>query len=869
MRFRKFFLAILALAVSVPSFAVFNEEDLSKTLSVLRVELKEEVDAQNARQGMMDEREIAQHRRLIGIMKKCNELSLMLYSQNQDYTFDLTYALKEVTKEYEDFNKERVPFDDIIARLDLEIERYSRLVESLRRLPPQLHEVENLPDSLAYHNDSLKTYIFINDNEKFFVRDSLSEKGHLSAFFLDEAGQQDRDSCLCYAIQLLKSCSAAKDHIKADSDHYEDANMRLKESYDYAQLRYKELQKRIFMGGQDNYFMVIRDFPAYCKRAFADASKKYGKEIIVPGDMSRSEWHGPMVISFLAMMLLFLVIATVISHLAVAFLRKRLAVFQKSWFDGKWKIFTLFCGIVIFALTNGIGYCTTANNFFRLATGQLVVLSWLLAAITASVMVRNNKDGIREASNLFLPLVIVSIIIIAFRIVFIPNTLMNLIFSPLLLAFCIWQICAVAKAEGKATKTDKAVACVSAVVIGVVTIMSWTGFVLLGVQVLIWWLFQVAAIETVMVLFVMLDQYDKRYMEAKRNAYSAKVVRIGQTRNPGDYIRVTWFYDFLRMCVIPVLAVVSVPLTIFLALNVFDLTDVYDQLMYTTFFDFSDENGREMFKLSLNMIVLATSMYFFFRYLNYAAKALYRVLRLRKIQQTSGKSYIHTNEVNLTLANNVISILIWGTYIVITIILLRIPTGAVSIIAAGLATGLGLAMKDILNNFIYGIQLMSGRLRVGDWVECDGVRGKVTAISYQSTQMETTDGAVMSFLNTSLFNKNFKNLTRNNDYEFVKIVVGVAYGTDVERARQLLLEAVKPLQTKDEFYRNIVDMSKGVSVTFEDFGDSSVNIAIKQYVLVPERTGYIAAAKEAVYNKLKENGIEIPFPQRDIHIVNP
>ena len=196
MRFRKFFLAILALAVSVPSFAVFNEEDLSKTLSVLRVELKEEVDAQNARQGMMDEREIAQHRRLIGIMKKCNELSLMLYSQNQDYTFDLTYALKEVTKEYEDFNKERVPFDDIIARLDLEIERYSRLVESLRRLPPQLHEVENLPDSLAYHNDSLKTYIFINDNEKFFVRDSLSEKGHLSAFFLDEAGQQDRDSCL-------------------------------------------------------------------------------------------------------------------------------------------------------------------------------------------------------------------------------------------------------------------------------------------------------------------------------------------------------------------------------------------------------------------------------------------------------------------------------------------------------------------------------------------------------------------------------------------------------------------------------------------------------------------------------------------------
>ena len=177
-------------------------------------------------------------------------------------------------------------------------------------------------------------------------------------------------------------------------------------------------------------------------------------------------------------------------------------------------------------------------------------------------------------------------------------------------------------------------------------------------------------------------------------------------------------------------------------------------------------------------------------------------------------------------------------------------------------------MKDVLNNFIYGIQLMSGRLRVGDWIECDGVRGRVSSINYQSTQVETIEGATMSFLNASLFAKNFTNLTRNNSYEFVKIIVGVAYGTDVQKVREVIEEAMQSLRTKDAYGREIVEPRKGVYVAFDNFSDSSVDIAVKQFVLVPEQNGYIDRAKEVIYNALNENGIQIPFPQRDIHIVS-
>ena len=201
---------------------------------------------------------------------------------------------------------------------------------------------------------------------------------------------------------------------------------------------------------------------------------------------------------------------------------------------------------------------------------------------------------------------------------------------------------------------------------------------------------------------------------------------------------------------------------------------------------------------------------------------MFRDIKLRNIMQNSGKTSISDDEVNLTVANNVISILVWGIFTIVLFLLFNIPTGAISIVFAGLATGIGLAMRDVLNNFIYGIQLMSGRLRAGDWVECDGIRGKVSSVSYQSTQIETLDGAVISFLNTALFNKNFKNLTRSNPYEFTKIVVGVKYGTDIEKARRVLVEAMKPLQGTDDSGMKIVDEKLGVYVTVEEFGPSLV-----------------------------------------------
>jgi small-conductance mechanosensitive channel len=176
-------------------------------------------------------------------------------------------------------------------------------------------------------------------------------------------------------------------------------------------------------------------------------------------------------------------------------------------------------------------------------------------------------------------------------------------------------------------------------------------------------------------------------------------------------------------------------------------------------------------------------------------------------------------------------------------------------------------MKDILENFIYGLSLMSGRVRVGDYIECDGILGKVESIGYQSTQIVTLDGSMIAFLNTSLFNKNFKNFTKNHSYEYVKLPIGVAYGVKVDEVRELLETNLNTLNdTTSVTGRPVIQKKQGFKVFFGDFGESSVDLIVAFWVLVEEKINFVYKVKETIYNTLQDNSIEIPFPQRDIYI---
>jgi small-conductance mechanosensitive channel len=155
---------------------------------------------------------------------------------------------------------------------------------------------------------------------------------------------------------------------------------------------------------------------------------------------------------------------------------------------------------------------------------------------------------------------------------------------------------------------------------------------------------------------------------------------------------------------------------------------------------------------------------------------------------------------------------------------------------------------------------MAGRIKIGDYIECDGTRGKVNSISYTSTTIETIYGSIIAFQNSQLFTKNYKNMTRNHGYELDILEVGVAYGTDIEKTRTLLENSIIKL--------DCIFKKRGVKVVLKSFADSS--IILKILVWVPVLTQYYndGEVMECVYKTLRENNIEMPYPQRDIHIIH-
>jgi potassium efflux system protein len=865
---KKLLLSIsLFLVLALPSFAVFNEKDLAMTLQVLRYELAQAYYEMEHNELHFESQDESQHEELVHLIQNCNELSLMLYSQKQNFTFDLTYALHQVTKQYYEFNERRLPYDNIISYFDVEIERYTRLVSTLEMLPPSLVEIPDSLDPMMLDSltATLQTRTLPNESYSDQHADDPDHEGHhhehdadsVSTFLLSEQSQEDRDSCLAYSRKLLKMFTDLRDHTKEDSEYYEKTSNMLKDSYEYAQERYKLVQKRIFVEGQDNYWKVLTNFPSYVRMAVKDSRDKYGKNNYTS---IKSEWRGPMVVGFSFMVLIYLIIATVLSNVIVRLLQKKVEYFKKPEFQKTRIAWLLLGAAVLFVIVILIVRLSSPNaHFFKMASGLLVDFALMLIAVLVSMLIRNEGSQTNKGIRLYAPIMVLGLLVITFRIIFIPNSLITLLFPPLLLLFGIWQYIEVKKVGNDVQKTDRNFAIGTLVVIGITLVMSVIGYVLMAVQVYIWWIFQFTVLQMIIAASVLLKRYRSVSIDKKVRAYRIKNPNM-VSKDKGSYVAVTWLYDMFDMAVIPVLMVLSFPLCIYLASKVFDLTEICMQLLSYPFLNY------DYIHLSVTKILVAVGLFYIFNYLSYVIKGFYRILKLQRVMSRAGTKFIHENEVNLTLANNVIGILVWGTYVVTTIILLKIPTKSLSVITAGLAAGLGFAMKDILNNFFYGVQLMSGRLRVGDYIECDGIRGKVDSINYQMTQIAAEDGSVIAFANSTLFGKNFKNLTRNHSYEYLPLKIGIAYGSDVEQARRVILRALAPLRRSDKYGRAVVEPKYGIKVMLTGFGDSSVDLTVKQYVLVTERYNYIDKANDAIYRALNENGIEIPFPQTDVHV---
>ena len=906
MKKRKFLSVIVAmLVVAVPAMAVFTGMDLDATLSNLRRELFHDYRQIATTQKRLQVKNALQHQRMVDIVKKCNDLSLMLYSQKQDYTFDISYALEKVSQEFQDFNETRTPYDRIVASLDVEIDRYARLIESLRRLPPELTDVEVVPDSLAYHNDTLDAHLMQNEsllvqelqeqveavlslNDSIGIPEPLpqkvekveiakpvdtlavKEKGTVPPFILSEAGQADRDSCILYASELLKMYAQTREQVMADSTHYREARLRMEESYSYARDYYSLLEKKVFVEGQTPWRAVLARPGEYWNEArmamgekfsfsflrhvFSDKEFDYTQEEIANDNQlvnsSKIYW---LVIYLLAFFVLW-GLSALLMMLACRFVKpigQRVAKEQRRYL-------ALLLACVLFV---ALSYESSDDDIVRKGISIMHSFFWLLMAITTALVIRLEPEKLKNSMRIYLPTICTALFVITCRVLFVPNAFLNFFLPPLLFVMVLWQLVTNLRRGLKADRTDTIIGWISFGVTAIAAVCAWAGYVFLSLIILVWWYFQLALILTIASVWALLVLYKEKRLDKMVSAQRAKITYVSGPAKESLLFSATWFYDLIKKVLIPLMTLVSIPACIYWALDIFEFNDLYHTIFEEPFFRQGD------IRVSLYNLLFLVGMFAIFRYMNKAIHTIWQNFEYHRFMRKHNRKTVRSNEINLSLGNSLITVFVWFVYIDLFIVTLNIPTDSLGLIAGGLSAGIGLALKDILNNFIYGIQLMGGRLRVGDWIECDGVRGKVMDINYQTTLVETVEATQVAFLNSSLFGMNFTNLTRNNAYELTKITVGVAYGTDFQRVRELLEKGLEPLKTKDAFGRDVVDPSYGIYIRFGDFGDSAVEVEVKQYVLVPERIGYVDRCKELVYKILNEGGITIPFPQCDVHMI--
>lgn len=781
MKKRLYIIILLMVAFVLPSNAVLKEANLDTTLYMLRTELTNyHIDLEKQNQAAKAQ-QLAVIQELISIVKQADQNSIMLYSQRNGYIFDMTYACHEATEQFKKFKSKAVPFRQMIKKNNVEVARF----------------------------DSLINYLY-----------------GMNTMFLSEEAQVNRNVDLTLAVNIRRQLVEKQKQLQAYVQAYARTDRKLQALNDYANRRYEDIQNSIFNNGGDNYLRILRNISMNYKEAKTSVTEKYKP---VPGMMS--QWDVRIIfilfgiIIFWGLISIFLNLFTI--RIVITQLMKH-GMFEnrKESFMAKRPCLIMAMTVVTFAVILGIVRMAVTQNFVIMASQLLVEYSWLVGVILVSILLRVDNDKIKNTFRIYSPLMLVGFIVIVFRIILIPNDLVNLIFPPVLLLCALWQWNVIGRKHNQVLRTDKTYAFISLAVFGVSTIFAWTGFTLLAVQLIIWWTMQLTCVLTITCCEGWLSVY------AKRKKLADKAITD------------KWLYRFIYKVLLPISGVLSFIISIYWAADVFNMSDTTWEIFNKDYIKTSN------FTASLFSISEVACLYFLFNYINITSVDFMRH-HFEKADPRSAASKI-------VMFKNVMQVIIWGIWLMIALNVFQVGKSWLLAIFAGLSTGLGFASKDILENIYYGISLMMGRVKVGDYIICDGTRGKVSSISYTSTMLEATDGSVIAFQNSQLFSKNYKNMTKNHGYELDILEVGIAYGSNVKEVKQILIDALMKL---DCIYQD-----KGVKVLLKSFDDSCITLKIVVWVNVLTQAIDDATIMECIYDTLNDHNIEIPFPQREITI---
>jgi small-conductance mechanosensitive channel len=189
-----------------------------------------------------------------------------------------------------------------------------------------------------------------------------------------------------------------------------------------------------------------------------------------------------------------------------------------------------------------------------------------------------------------------------------------------------------------------------------------------------------------------------------------------------------------------------------------------------------------------------------------------------------------------------------------------VQTSQFTLIVGALGVGIGFGLQNVVNNFVSGLILMFERpIEPGDIIDVDTLQGRVMEIGLRATRIKTWEGAEVVVPNGTLLSGNLINWTLSDSTRRVEVAVGVAYGTDIRRVLEILSRVASAQPT--------AMLDPAPVALFKGFGESSLDFVLRFWTL-DASLAHVARSEAgaAVSEALAAEGIEIPFPQRDLHV---
>tara|TARA_X000000950_G_scaffold104976_1_gene132290 strand:+ start:1899 stop:2732 length:834 start_codon:yes stop_codon:yes gene_type:complete len=205
------------------------------------------------------------------------------------------------------------------------------------------------------------------------------------------------------------------------------------------------------------------------------------------------------------------------------------------------------------------------------------------------------------------------------------------------------------------------------------------------------------------------------------------------------------------------------------------------------------------------------------------------------------------------------------TVVYFLVILVALDTSGIDLTvfwasSAALLVGVGIGLQNFFNDVVSGfVLLFEGGVRVGDELEVDGMMVRVERIDLRSTRVITRFGNLIVIPNGLISGQTVRNFTQGENATLIQLDVGVAYGSDVERVKAILLEAAN---AEEEVVKK-----PQTAVLFNDFGESSLQFTVYFWIEKPFLRKLVSSnIRFRIDEAFRANGIRIPFPQRDVHV---